>query len=64
MSSVLDEVMPFADVTSLHSPEPRRNPLRRGSLFLRAKDHGRPPPGRNCPKRIGLSCESFLKVPA
>jgi hypothetical protein len=26
MSSVVDEVMPFAGVASLHSPEPRRTP--------------------------------------
>jgi len=42
MSSVVDEVMPIADVASSHSPEPRRNPLRRGSLFLPVQDGGRP----------------------
>jgi hypothetical protein len=41
MSSVVDEVMPIADMASSHSPEPRRTPLRRGSLFLPAQDGGR-----------------------
>lgn len=41
MSSVVDEVMPIADVASSHSPEPRRTPLRRGSLFSQAENGGR-----------------------